>query len=91
MASDKTYESNRKKNRPKYANGNYKDQQKAYNKTDHGLKIRVAANKADRNSKSRGTGFKGDGKDNAHIPGTNRTRLTTASYNRGNERRKRTA
>ena len=52
MASDKTYESNRKKNRPKYANGNYKDQQKAYNKTEHGLKIRVAANKADRKSLS---------------------------------------
>ena len=66
MASDKTYESNRKKNRPKYANGNYKDQQKAYNKTAHGLKIRVAANKADRKSKRRGTGFKGDGKDNSH-------------------------
>ena len=48
MASDKKYESNRKKNRPKYANGNYKDQQKEYNKTAHGLKIRVAANKADR-------------------------------------------
>ena len=29
----------------KYANGNYKAQQKAYNKTKNGLKIRVAANK----------------------------------------------
>ena len=74
----------------KYANGNYKEQQKRYNRSEHGLKIRVAANKADRRTKRNGTGKKGDGKDNAHIPGTNRTRLTTASYNRGNERRKRT-
>ena len=74
----------------KYANGNYKSQQKAYNKTKHGLKIRVAANRADRRTKRNGTGKKGDGKDNAHVPGTNRTRLTTASYNRGNERSKRT-
>ena len=66
MASDKKYESNRKKNRPKYANGNYKDQQKEYNRSAHGLKIRVAANKADRKSKRNGTGKKGDGKDNSH-------------------------
>ena len=72
----------------KYANGNYKKQQKDYNRSPHGLKIRVAANKADRRTKRNGTGKKGDGKDNAHVPGTNRTRLTTASYNRGNERRK---
>ena len=72
----------------KYANGNYKDQQKKYNRSEHGLKIRVRANKADRRTKRNGTGKKGDGKDNAHVPGTNRTRLTTASYNRGNERRK---
>ena len=72
----------------KYANGNYKSQQKAYNKTKHGLKIRVAANKADRKTKRNGTGHVGDGKDNAHKPGTNRTRLTSAHYNRGNERRK---
>ena len=72
----------------KYANGNYKSQQKQYNKTAHGLKIRVAANKADRRTKRNGTGKKGDNKDNAHVPGTNRSRLTTASYNRGNERRK---
>ena len=74
----------------KYANGNYKEQQKKYNRSEHGLKIRVAANKADRRTKRNGTGKKGDGKDNAHVPGTNRTRLTTAHYNRGNERRKRT-
>lgn len=50
----------------KYANGNYKKQQKDYNRSEHGLKIRVAANKADRNSKRNGTGKKGDGKDNSH-------------------------
>ena len=74
----------------KYANGNYKDQQKKYNRSEHGLKIRVRANKADRRTKRNGTGKKGDGKDNAHVPGTNSTRITTAYYKRGNERRKRT-
>jgi hypothetical protein len=72
----------------KYANGNYKDQQKAYNKTKHGVAIRVAANKADRKSKRNGTGKKGDGKDNAHYPGSNKSRLMIASRNRGTERRK---
>ena len=72
----------------KYANGNNKAQQKAYNKTKHGLEIRVKANKADRKSKKEGKGYKGDGKDNAHYPGTNRTRLMSASRNRGTERRK---
>jgi hypothetical protein len=65
----------------KYANGNYKAQQKAYNKTKHGLKIRVAANKADRRSKANGTGKKGDGKDNSHI-NANKTVLAKASTNR---------
>ena len=72
----------------KYANGNHKSQQKAYNKTKHGLKIRVAANKADRKTKRNGTGHKGDGKDNAHYPGSKRSRLMIASRNRGSERRK---
>ena len=72
----------------RYANGNRKEQQKAYNRTAHGLKIRTAANKADRKTKRNGTGTKGDDKDNAHVPGTGKTRLTSASYNRGNERRK---
>ena len=72
----------------KYANGNNKAQQTAYNKTAHGKKVRGRANKADRASKRAGTGKKGDGKDNAHVPGTNRTRLTSEHYNRGNERRK---
>ena len=72
----------------RYANGNRKAQQKAYNKTSHGKKIRVAANKADRASKRSGAGKKGDGKDNAHLPGSNRSPLTTEHYNIGNERRK---
>ena len=61
---------------PKYANGNHKSQQKAYNRTKHGLKIRVAANKADQETKKNGTGKKGDGKDVAHKngnPNDNRT------------------
>ena len=66
MADPKTYESNRKKNRPKYANGNYKDQQKAYNKTKKGLELRVAANAINR---AKGTYGNGDGKDVAHKPG----------------------
>tara|TARA_E500000305_G_scaffold77205_2_gene62815 strand:+ start:1702 stop:1959 length:258 start_codon:yes stop_codon:yes gene_type:complete len=73
---------------PKYANGNHKSQQKAYNRTKHGLKIRVAANKADQETKKNGTGKKGDGKDNAHYPGSNRSRLMSAHRNRGTERRK---
>ncbi len=32
----------------KYANGNHKSQQKAYNKTKKGLQIRTAANKLNR-------------------------------------------
>ena len=72
----------------RYANGNKKSQQKAYNRSKYGTRLRVRANKADRASKRSGEGKKGDGKDNAHIPGSNRTRLTTAAYNRGNERRK---
>ena len=47
----------------KYANGNYKAQQKAYNKTKKGLKIRVNANRLNRKL---GTYGNGDGKDAAH-------------------------
>ena len=50
----------------KYANGNYKAQQKAYNKTKKGLKIRVAANAVNR---AKGTYGNGDGKDWAHKKG----------------------
>ena len=50
----------------KYANGNYKSQQKAYNKTKKGLKLRVNANAINR---AKGTYGNGDGKDVAHKPG----------------------
>ena len=50
----------------KYANGNYKAQQKAYNKTDKGLKLRVNANAINR---AKGTYGNGDGKDVAHKKG----------------------
>ena len=50
----------------KYANGNYKAQQKAYNKTKKGLKIRVNANAINR---AKGTYGNGDGKDVAHKKG----------------------
>ena len=64
-------------------------QQARYNKTAHGLAIRVAANKADKKSKKNGTGKKGDGLDNSHYPGSKtRTRLLPASQNRGTERQK---
>ncbi len=51
---------------PKYANGNYKSQQKAYNKTKKGLALRVNANAINR---AKGTYGNGDGKDVAHKPG----------------------
>ena len=51
---------------PKYANGNYKSQQKAYNKTEKGLKLRVNANAINR---AKGTYGNGDGKDVAHKKG----------------------
>ena len=41
-------------------------QQSRYQKSGHGLKIRIAANKEDRASKANGTGKKGDNKDNSH-------------------------
>ena len=64
----------------KYANGNYKSQQKAYNKTKKGLKIRVNANKLNRKL---GTYGNGDGKDAAHYKGsTTKGRTQSASTNR---------
>ena len=65
----------------KYANGNYKEQQKKYNQSPHGLIIRVAANGADRASKENGTGKKGDGKDNSHTT-SGKVVLAKASTNR---------
>ena len=55
-------------------------QQKAYNKTDKGLKIRVNANKLNRKL---GTYGNGDGKDAAHYKGsTTKGRLQSPSINR---------
>jgi len=64
----------------KYANGNYKSQQKAYNKTKKGLKIRTNANKLNRKL---GTYGNGDGKDAAHYKGsTTQGRTQKPSINR---------
>ena len=55
-------------------------QQKTYNKTDKGLKIRVNANKL---NKKLGTYGNGDGKDAAHYKGsTTKGRLQSPSINR---------
>ena len=55
-------------------------QQKAYNKTDKGLKIRVNANKLNRKL---GTYGNGDGKDAAHYKGSStKGRTQSPSINR---------
>lgn len=51
---------------PKYANGNHKSQQKAYNKTQKGKSLRVNANRLRRQLKIR----KGDPRDAAHYKGS---------------------
>ena len=64
----------------KYANGNYKAQQKAYNKTKKGKALRVNANRLNRQL---GTYGNGDGKDAAHYKGsTTKGRLQSPSINR---------
>ena len=68
---------------PKYANGNYKSQQKAYNKSKNGLKIRVAANKLNRKL---GTYGNGDGKDASHT-GPNTGKLESPKKNRSRPRK----
>ena len=51
---------------PKYANGNHKSQQKAYNKTKKGVKLRTGANKLRKK-----LGLKvGDRRDAAHYKGS---------------------
>ena len=50
----------------KYANGNYKNQQKAYNKTKKGLELRVNANRLRRELKIK----KGDPRDAGHYKGS---------------------
>jgi hypothetical protein len=56
----------KKKSGPRYANGNRKVQQKAYNKTRKGLRIRVGANKLRRKLKLK----VGDKRDAAHYKGS---------------------
>ena len=64
----------------KYANGNYKAQQKRYNKTKKGLELRVNANRLNREL---GTYGNGDGKDAAHYKGSKtKGRLQSPSQNR---------
>ena len=64
---------------PKYANGNHKSQQKAYNRTPKGKSLRVNANRLRRQLKIR----KGDPRDAAHYKGSTQpscsdTRVRTA-------------
>lgn len=66
----------------KYANGNYKSQQKAYNKTAKGKKLRVDANRANRKL---GTYGNGDGKDASHT-GPGKAKLESPSKNRARPR-----
>jgi len=56
----------KKKKGARYANGNRKAQQKAYNKTSKGLKLRVRANKLRRKLKLK----VGDKRDAAHYKGS---------------------
>lgn len=64
----------------KYANGNNKAQQKAYNKTKKGVALRTNANKLNRKL---GTYGNGDGMDAAHYKGsTTQGRLQKPSVNR---------
>jgi len=73
----------------KYANGNYKAQQKAYNKTKKGKSLRVNANKLNRKL---GTYGNGDNLDAAHYKGsTTKGRLQKASINRRSRLKRRTA
>ena len=67
----------------RYANGNRKAQQKAYNKTAKGKALRVKANKANH---ALGTYGNGDGKDAAHT-GPNRAKKEDPSVNRANPRK----
>ena len=66
-----------------YANGNRKAQQKAYNKTPKGKKLRVDANRANRKL---GTYGNHDGNDAAHTA-PNTAKLQSPSANRRNPRK----
>ena len=70
----------------KYANGNYKAQQKAYNKTKKGLRIRVNANKLNRKL---GTYGNRDGLDAAHYKGSaTKGRTQKPSVNRASRKKR---
>ena len=70
----------------KYANGNYKAQQKAYNKTRKGLKLRTRANALNRKL---GTYGNGDGRDAAHYKGsTTMGRLQSPKVNRASRKKR---
>ena len=70
----------------KYANGNYKAQQKAYNKTKKGLKLRVNANKLNRKL---GTYGNRDGLDAAHYKGSaTKGRTQKPSVNRASRKKR---
>ena len=81
MAASKT--STYYKNNPK-ARSKRNKQQARYNKTEKGLKIRVAANKLNRKL---GTYGNGDGKDASHT-GPNKGKLESPSKNRRRPRMK---
>lgn len=81
MAASKT--STYYKNNPK-ARSKRNKQQARYNKTEKGLKIRVAANKLNRKL---GTYGNGDGKDASHT-GPNKGKLENPSKNRRRPRMK---
>jgi hypothetical protein len=69
----------KRKSGPRYANGNRKAPQKAYNKTKKGLKLRVNANKLRRDLKLK----VGDTRDAAHYKGsTTKGRPMKRSTNR---------
>ena len=70
----------------KYANGNYKAQQKAYNKTKKGLALRVNANAINR---KKGTYGNGDGLDVSHKKGKqNSKKAKDATLKKPSENRK---
>ena len=75
----------KKKSGPRYSNGNRKSQQKAYNKTKKGLKLRVRANKLRKK-----LGLKvGDSRDAAHYKGsTSKARPQSRAKNRASRKLK---
>ena len=67
----------------RYANGNRKSQQKDYNKTRKGKKLRVDANRANRKL---GTYGNRDGRDASHT-GPGKAKLESPSKNRARPRK----